>query len=116
MRRLLVILLMLFVPFQATWAGAAAYCEHEAGSVAQTHFGHHTHVDMGAEEKSPGSKPAVHADCLACHMVAAHALLADDMIVVAQAPVAAARFARAPAPLPSGPVSLPERPNWFRLA
>ena len=42
MRRWLSILLLVFMPFQFSWAAVATYCEHESGTRAQ-HFGHHEH-------------------------------------------------------------------------
>ena len=42
MRRCLSILLLMFMPFQFSWAAVGTYCEHESGTRAQ-HFGHHEH-------------------------------------------------------------------------
>ena len=42
MRRWLSILLLVFMPFQFSWAAVATYCEHESGTRAK-HFGHHEH-------------------------------------------------------------------------
>jgi hypothetical protein len=40
MRRWLSILILVFLPFQFTWAAVGGYCQHETGAAAQ-HFGHH---------------------------------------------------------------------------
>jgi hypothetical protein len=45
-RKLLVILLVVILPFQFAWAGAGVYCQHEMGQAAQ-HFGHHEHQHQG---------------------------------------------------------------------
>lgn len=44
MQRFLLILLLVVVPFQFSWAGAEGYCQHEDGKVT-LHFGHHSHAD-----------------------------------------------------------------------
>ncbi|RZS86573.1 hypothetical protein EV675_2620 [Pigmentiphaga kullae] len=110
MRRLFVLLLILLVPFQATWAVSARYCEHEAEQVVSSHFGHHKHVHMGEDvEQADGGWS--HADCMVCHLVASHAVFP----VLSLAPAGSVTVAlTAPAnwlPL-SGPVSQPERPQW----
>ena len=42
MRRLLLILLLAFMPLQSIWAAAAGYCSHEETPGA-AHFGNHVH-------------------------------------------------------------------------
>jgi len=42
MRHWLAILLLVFLPFQFSWAAVGTYCEHESGPRA-LHFGHHEH-------------------------------------------------------------------------
>lgn len=77
MRRLILIVMMLLVPGQWTWAAAASYCEHESGN---WHFGHHEHQhesSASADTAGPvgsdfgGSDPvaAQHLDCEVCHGV-----------------------------------------------
>ena len=43
MRRLLLILLLAFMPLQSIWAAAAGYCSHEETPGA-AHFGHRDDV------------------------------------------------------------------------
>lgn len=50
MRRFLALLLLTIVPLQFSWAGVAAYCQHEAAQ-AETHFGHHAHEDQAFSAK-----------------------------------------------------------------
>ncbi|MDR0701548.1 MAG: hypothetical protein LBF61_03915 [Azoarcus sp.] len=42
MHRWLALFLLVFLPFQAAWAAASVYCQHERGEAAR-HFGHHEH-------------------------------------------------------------------------
>ncbi|MBU0601652.1 MAG: hypothetical protein KKD25_04520 [Gammaproteobacteria bacterium] len=51
MRRWLSILLLVFLPFQFTWAAAAGYCQHETGAAAQ-HFGHHDHKHQAVAKET----------------------------------------------------------------
>jgi len=67
MKKLILVLVLLAVPFQVTWAAVGAYCQHETG-VSSKHFGHHSHqhrATIGDESKgSPGVK--LHPDCGFC--------------------------------------------------
>ena len=56
MRRWLSILLLVFLPFQFSWAAVAGYCQHEADAASQ-HFGHHEHQqqDAGPSKQRPPS-------------------------------------------------------------
>lgn len=73
MRRLLLAVLMLWLPLQGAWAAAAAYCRHEP---AAQHLGHHAHrhgagAPMAADIQS-GALADV--DCGVCHLACATAL------------------------------------------
>ena len=76
MRRLVLILMMVLLPLQYSWAAAASVCEHEADSA---HFGHHehkhavsdAHASHGGEAKSDGKSPSPHLDCEVCHGIGA---------------------------------------------
>lgn len=70
MRRFLVIVMMLLLPAQWTWAAAASVCAHE--KTESTHVGHHEHAHQGAaavDEADEGQAGALaeHPDCGACH-------------------------------------------------
>ena len=74
MRRWLLILLLLVVPFQMVWAAAAPYCAHETDTGSKKHFGHHEHrhhagdtTASAADDNSP-APGAHHADCESCHL------------------------------------------------
>ena len=51
MRRCFLVFMMVLLPFQWSWAAAAAVCEHEAGK--SRHFGHHAHVHADAQQAGP---------------------------------------------------------------
>lgn len=71
MRRLLVILMMVVMPFQLSWAAAATYCQHESNPVA-SHYGHHVHKHLAksgdAKSDSSPSKLLSDDDCTVCHL------------------------------------------------
>jgi hypothetical protein len=116
MRRILIILMLLVVPFQLSWGMAAAYCEHESSS-SVSHFGHHSHKHT---EASNDQKPATakaklsfDGDCEICQLSgigltpqekqtlsSSQASLDVDLVVN---------------PLPSWLLSnQPDRPQWQR--
>ncbi len=72
MRKVLLILLLFALPFQYSWAAAAAYCQH--GTTHATHFGHHSHQHVAqageaadkSEEKA--KMAALDDDCGYCHL------------------------------------------------
>ena len=118
MRRWLSILLLVFMPFQFSWAAMTAYCEHESGARAQ-HFGHHEHKhQQPAGESSEASKVKLIAalDVVDCHFhcqcaVALPAVLMMPMATGSQ-PLAEWTAADAIAPV----LSRPERPQWVAHA
>jgi len=70
MKKVLLIMLLVLVPFQISWAMAGDYCQHENGAVA-AHFGHHAHHHQSKADQ-PDSKHTVklsklHSDCGSCH-------------------------------------------------
>jgi len=114
MRRFVITLMLLVVPLQATWAVAAAYCQHENGAPAQ-HFGHHDHQHHTQADDKTSSNPllAVDADCSSCHLsgislLPMFAYLAPTMLVETESPPSSSTFI---AVLAS---ERPERPKWAR--
>lgn len=131
MRRFLIlILLMIAIPFQFSWAAAAVYCQHEQGG---SHFGHHghqhqspagggdqaraqadKHADKQADKKADSKPAKAHSDCESCHLFShASVLPAAPPQPHAGAhghplPAAAGFLSHIPAP--------PKRPDWTRLA
>lgn len=118
MRHWLTILLLVFLPFQFTWAAAAGYCQHETGSAA-LHFGHHDHKHQADAEHvgAPDAKTlggGADGDCVACH---AGCVAAIFSIVSLPASVAASfAISWLPGNLTEPPLAHPERPNWHSLA
>jgi cytochrome c5 len=72
MKRLFLVLLMLVLPLQFTWAMAASYCGHET-EVKVSHPGHHDHMhdhqhEPVADKDVPDDGQAeVDSDCHVCH-------------------------------------------------
>lgn len=80
MRRWLLVLLMLFLPLQFSWAVAATYCTHEPSGAATGHFGHHEHHHPASGDLSKDGSAklakAVDSDCEVCHLGACEPVLA----------------------------------------
>ncbi|MDK6079472.1 cation efflux protein, CzcI family [Massilia varians] len=76
MKRYFLILLLVLLPFQFSWAVAATYCAHEETSSAQ-HFGHHVHKHDKAEDGAKAESKTIKADtdCDYCHHVPASAIV-----------------------------------------
>jgi hypothetical protein len=118
MRRWLSILLLVFMPFQFSWAAVATYCEHESDMRAQ-HFGHHEHKhQQPAGESSEASKAKTGgaldvADCqFHCQCMAdLPALMIAPMVIGSHQPT---DWSRADAIAPV--LSRPERPQWVNHA
>lgn len=73
MKKYLLILMLFALPFQYSWAAAAAYCQHE--TTHASHFGHHSHHHHVAQaeklaEKSDekGKLATLDDDCGYCHL------------------------------------------------
>lgn len=78
MTRWLLLVLMVLLPAQFSWAAAAPYCTHERNPTT-FHVGHHAHVHQGSKsdaqptpseaEPEPARSPVApdHADCSFCH-------------------------------------------------
>jgi hypothetical protein len=117
MRRWLSILLLALLPLQLSWAAVSVYCQHETGAAAQ-HFGHHEHKhhadEPSQDDRSPKPLGAVDADCPVCHASCATALHEPSSTVVMH--LASDVQTGLQLLLSSPHPTLPERPNWARLA
>lgn len=116
MRRFLMMLIMVLLPLQLSWAAAAAYCQHESNP-AITHFGHHVHKHLVKGESSKSdpsvSKLGTDDDCFVCHLSGVGIAFSPSVIVPAQAiPVDATAPPRSSLALL--PLERPERPKWAR--
>ncbi|MET3133552.1 cytochrome c553 [Oxalobacteraceae bacterium GrIS 1.11] len=119
MKKFFLILLMIVLPLQMSWAAASAYCQHEEGQSAR-HLGHHSHQHQAKAEAKAEQPPAkqaggqVHSDCHFCHAMGVAALPAISGL----ATLSPGSLAIAAAPsfysshIPDGP----KRPNWRRPA
>ena len=121
MRRWLITLLLVLLPFQFSWAAVVSYCDHESGAPAQ-HVGHHDHEHVGnaADATSQADVPDLddasgqHPDCGRCNAsYTGLPMLMDACAPLGEAsrPTAtltAATRTRAQAP--------PDRPQWLPLA
>ncbi len=79
MTRRFLVLLMLLVPLQLSWAAVSAYCEHET-EAASHHVGHHEHQHQ-SDQPGTGDDPGADskfgkfdADCGVCHASCSMAL------------------------------------------
>lgn len=128
MRRLLLVFLLMFLPFQGVWAAALPYCSHETAPEA-AHFGHHAHEHQAAvqhlgEASSVQDGPSIHPlissatgadmDCHACHGVG-NAMFAHAGGYPLWAAGARPMLHTQPALTAPRP-HRPERPNWPSLA
>ena len=111
-----VVMLIIAIAGQLSWATVTAYCLHEQGLGAK-HFGHHEHEHKNgdansiSEKSSSIKKSAPHADCATCShhgslgMGDAQCPLALNDSLLSH--VEAAELA------PTSPyLSVPERPKW----
>lgn len=76
MQRIVLVLLLMLLPVQWTWAAAASICRHET-NIHANHFGHHEHrhdhptsvtpSSDAADDTQTQSESGIHADCATCH-------------------------------------------------
>lgn len=115
-----VVMLIIAIAGQLSWATVTAYCMHEQG-VGANHFGHHEHEHKTDDAKSitdkssSTKKSAQHADCATCShhgsLGTGDAQCSPSFNESLLSHVEAAELA------PSCTYfSLPERPKWIRAA
>lgn len=112
MRRFAVlVLLLLALPLQYSWAAVGAYCQHGDSAGVQWHFGHHTHEHLHEGEEEPAKKPGAfssHPDC-AHH---GSASLPQRSPIALWLPPTPQLVDRQPDMGLADISSEPERPNW----
>ena len=125
MTRWLLIVLMVLLPAQFSWAAAAPYCAHESNPIS-IHVGHHKHVHEGASteakhttsesEKEAAKTPLAsdHSDCHYCHAVVGQ--LASPTAPQFELPTRHVFLAVAIARLEGSRATSIERPKWTRAA
>lgn len=111
----LIVLLLVVVPLQLAWAGAAVYCGHESAVAGAKHVGHHEHAHQpgsdgaSAPADGAGTSSAFHADCETCHF-GASVTLTIAPLGTAIVPSAGLLGASSPRYLSHIPAA-PERPD-----
>jgi len=88
--RFLIILLLLVVPLQMSYAAAATYCNHNDQAASTSHFGHHMHkhVQPSGDGKLPTG--AVDPDCGLCQLGCACIMISADLQPMGAVPAQAA--------------------------
>ncbi|MGH8787333.1 MAG: cation efflux protein, CzcI family [Cupriavidus necator] len=114
MRRLFLILLVVILPFQFSWAAAAAYCQHETAP-AVWHIGHHEHHHKADAKLEKDKKSVVDSDCGICHLASLPFARADMPGTPAVLRVELVSRLGDPA-FTSLNARAPDRPQWQRLA
>lgn len=115
-RRIFLVLLMLALPFQASWSVAAGFCQHEQGKAA-SHFGHHDHKNHDATNGDATDKYSsqVDRDCGYHHQESPHWLptlnQTPDSFTESQNLNPDIQLL-----LSEAIVERPERPNWLLAA
>jgi len=78
-KKFLIILLLIAMPFQYAGAAAARYCTHEKGTLS--HFGHHTHQHKAqlAQSDSGSKSKMADTDCESCHLFSHAAVISTSV-------------------------------------
>jgi hypothetical protein len=118
MRFLVMIVLLVLMPMQLTWAALSVYCPHETGSSAPQ-IKNHEHQHQTAANLDDGGDPhatgSADADAGACHAGHITALFGSGHLLAVS--VSSETYTAHQIQVPSPPLlSLPERPNWAALA
>ena len=117
MQRWIVILLLVFMPLQLSWAAASSYCQHETGASAK-HIGHHDHQHMDADGKEAAPDPVKTGggdpDCASCHAGCSSAL--TEAATHPPTPSSSLDIADYMTRLTTTPIERLERPQWRVLA
>lgn len=114
LRRALLVLLLLLMPLQFSWAVVSNYCQHESGQTA-AHFGHHPHQHQDEDGAPAVSKLAgADPDCGSCHsgFCSLPCVMPDRPDVL----IANALYPPYFLLLGCSWQQRPERPNWCHLA
>lgn len=117
MKRFLLILFVLMLPLQASWAAVVSYSQHES-------FGHYSercsHAASGVSDSSEprsdeGSAPSTsHGDCSLCHL--GHCGVANGEVRPLALSAASLRAPASTDPNLSAFSIPPDRPNWLLYA
>ena len=112
MKALVVRILLLMLPLQFLWAGAALACQHEPDPGA-THFGHHAVAKSQVDPAGDTKPPVSGGDCSVCHLASSQPPFAEAVVMLldgADAPQ------RGTSLRPTGQhADIPDRPDWQPL-
>jgi hypothetical protein len=119
MRQWVTVLLLVVVPLQLAWAGAAVYCGHESTVAGAKHVGHHEHMHQPGSDSASAPvddadmSSAFHADCETCHFGASATLTMAPMgsAILPSAGLLNASSPRYLSHIPAGP-ERPDRSLW----
>ena len=114
MKRFLLILFMLMLPLQSSWAAVFSYSQHEAFGNHSERCTHATSVvpDSGESRSDEGSAPSTpHGDCTLCHL--GHCGVANGEVRPLALPATSLRTAESAAPNLSAFSIPPDRPKWL---
>lgn len=109
MKALVLRLLLLLLPLQFLWAGAALACQHEPSPTA-LHVGHHAVAKSQVESGGDTKPPSGGSDCSVCHFGSSALADADAVtfsVGTSEAPALATTLR-----LATRWPDRPERPNW----
>jgi hypothetical protein len=114
MKRVFLVILILLLPLQLSWAAVASYCQNEV-SQARVHFGHHEHKtsQQPVSMKDHVSKGAVDNDteCGFCHLSCCKSVTAYTQLKL-PADFNLAAYPLIPSDFSSHIAEGPEKPNW----
>lgn len=110
--RVVLLLLVMLLPYQAAWSAAAAYCSHE--NETRRHFGHHEHRHEKATPAKEASPLACDHDCGTCQ--AGHVSVVEAIVAMLASDARDVRATAPPSPIPTAPARAPDRPQWTRPA
>jgi len=114
MRRAFLVILILLLPLQLSWAAMAPYCQNEA-SQTRVHFGHHEHraSHKSMSMKDHASKSVIDNDveCGLCHLSCCKSVTTYTQLKLS-ADFNLAVYPFIPSEFSSHIAEGPEKPNW----
>ena len=111
MKKVFVIIFMLFIGLQTSFAAVASYCQHEQSSTS--HPGHHDH-EHKSDSEITGSNSANDSDCGTCHL--AHSPFFAESGVSYIHPFSADYVVAINLYFSDLSIPPPYKPNWIHLA
>ena len=113
LKRFVLLLLLIVMPFQMAWAAQSGYCQHEQGTAA-SHFGHHSHQHQDGGKFQGNVPGGVDDDCAYCHL--GGVILPPALQPVFVSLLSSIEFSFFLKTMSSVPAREPERPKWTLAA